>query len=59
MRLYVASNASVAVLNLNPATMQTDATIYRSSAAGTEVCPTHIEGKTHTTLGASRAPAPD
>ena len=57
MRLYVTGNALVAVLK--PATMQTVATEYCSSAAGAEVRPTHIEGKTHTKLGPQPAPAPD
>jgi len=57
MRLCVTDNASVAVLD--PATMQTGATGYCSSAAGAEVRPTHIEGKTHTKLGLRPAPAPD
>jgi hypothetical protein len=55
MRLYVTGNALVAVRK--PATMQTVATEYCSSAAGAEVRPTHIEGKTYTQLGAQ--PAPD
>ena len=55
MRLYVTGNALVAVLK--PATMQTVATEYCSSAAGAEVRPAHIEGKTYTKLGAQ--PAPD
>jgi len=58
MRLCVTGKASVAVLNLNPATMQTDATVYRSSAVGAEVCPTHIEGKPTPNWAPSRLQRP-